>query len=970
MTSNITYDSILTTITSQEALAIAVPTFYGLYTTFKNFHKVLKFLYHQLGIEWPFKTSKLFNATISAHKDVEPKLFMDLDSRLPKILISYPRKFVDDALAYHKEMNPEKRNSMNAMTLQRFNELPPPSNIPREFFEKYGIFIDRTQPWCNVPDINTMRGDRDIDTTYLIAVPGRGKTETIIKHCSGCAPSLQMICISFRVGEASKLYADFKHLGFKYYKDIKSHYINLKEHPRIIIQIDSLPRLRGVFDGILILDEIESIFEHIHQSPLMINPESSANILASLSKNAFHVFVADANCSSSTIDFMVEICQRPLRYSFFYKNETIRNIRKIFLLNGKADLVNRAIQKLLAGERVYIPTNSRIFAVYAAQKIAEACPNLRIKVFDKTTPLITKDINGNPVDPVSDFINYDCVICTPVLQAGNSFTPAHFHHCFAYASGASNSPEGFSQLIMRVRSVIDNDLYLYVDNRLGPNKKVDRTINSFNDMMDKYRTKNRLYCDEHDIHIGKQIMKLRWTVDDIIDLRNPLTFIEIMSAYNLNEGYKNYTDRLLSILRSYGFEFEASLVTDDEQSRKAEIALNKDIKAMAKQQELEHCNQISVVSLPSKEQADDIIGRMRQEQHGEVATKMVASTDSSGETVYQKVEAPVTDTERVQITKYNLFVKNDIKLPDTANPEQILNAKKFVHKRRLINSFIPLVMIPRISQLDPERCPKIVDYMLRDIDQRMNRIIETPDLEPNISTKRYIKLKNTDKPLYHSFIINFLNILGFDYVFFHPSIVDISKTKPLLSADLKLNLQKYGNIFGTDRASASNMGGKNMMQWLNANLDMYGIKLKRVSNNSEQWYIESPWQLVVEINQVKVRHQDETSRPTEEYKQAFNDDFVTLLSSYIDLPIFTPTFGECVFMDPSYGGELRIVDKVSWNHHISKAKREKNREILTLAKKIKETEDIINRFEKVRENNPSLRWDIFKQDVERERANN
>lgn len=104
-----------------------------------------------------------------------------------------------------------------------------------------------------------------------------------------------------------------------------------------------------------------------------------------------------------------------------------------------------------------------------------------------------------------------------------------------------------------------------------------------------------------------------------------------------------------------------------------------------------------------------------------------------------------------------------------------------------------------------------------------------------------------------------------------------------------------------------------MMQWLNANLDMYGIKLKRVNNNSEQWFIESPWQLVVEVNQIKVRHQEETGILPEAYKQSFNEDFITLLLSYADLPIFTPTFGECVFMDPSYNGELRIADKVSWN---------------------------------------------------------
>lgn len=51
-----------------------------------------------------------------------------------------------------------------------------------------------------------------------------------------------------------------------------------------------------------------------------------------------------------------------------------------------------------------------------------------------------------------------------------------------------------------------------------------------------------------------------------------------------------------------------------------------------------------------------------------------------------------------------------------------------------------------------------------------------------------------------------------------------------------------------------------------------------------------------------------------------------------------------------------------------KAKRDNNTQILTLATKIKVIEEDINRFESIRINNPSLRWDIFKQDMEHERS--
>ena len=101
-----------------------------------------------------------------------------------------------------------------------------------------------------------------------------------------------------------------------------------------------------------------------------------------------------------------------------------------------------------------------------------------MKIYDNETELL-KDI-----DPISVMINYDCCIATPKFQAGNSFVETHFDMVCAYFSGASCSPEGASQLLLRVRNTIEPAVYLSVDNRLGPNKKVNHDINSFQEMRD------------------------------------------------------------------------------------------------------------------------------------------------------------------------------------------------------------------------------------------------------------------------------------------------------------------------------------------------------------------------------------------------------------------------------------------------------------------------------------------------------
>lgn len=155
-----------------------------------------------------------------------------------------------------------------------------------------------------------------------------------------------------------------------------------------------------------------------------------------------------------------------------------------------------------------------------------------------------------------------------------------------------------------------------------------------------------------------------------------------------------------------------------------------------------------------------------------------------------------------------------------------------------------------------------------------------------------------------------------------------------------------------------------MMQWLNANLDMYGIKLKRVNTRTDQWFIESPWQIVIEPLGVKVRHQDETQILPEAYKLAFNDVFIDQLMQHMDndmyVPIFKNSLQECIRNDPEYG-IMRIGDRVSWNYHLQKAKHDGNHLLINRFAYVKHNEDEIIHFELARQDNPRLTWNIFKE---------
>ena len=88
-----------------------------------------------------------------------------------------------------------------------------------------------------------------------------GKTHSLprIFNIFGC-----ILIIYFRVSLGEEIHEKLKPHGFEFYADLKG-VIDLKKHPRLIIQIDSLHRIIGNID-LLVLDETESLLSHLCSS--------------------------------------------------------------------------------------------------------------------------------------------------------------------------------------------------------------------------------------------------------------------------------------------------------------------------------------------------------------------------------------------------------------------------------------------------------------------------------------------------------------------------------------------------------------------------------------------------------------------------------------------------------------------------------------------------------------------------------
>ena len=97
-------------------------------------------------------------------------------------------------------------------------------------------------------------------------------------------------------------------------------------------------------------------------------------------------------------------------------------------------------------------------------------------------------------------------------------------------------------------------------------------------------------------------------------MSDPTTFLSCVCMYNLNQGYENYTHRLLSLLKGMGFAFGQNLAT--EANNPLEKETSKAIAVRRNDNEVAESQGMASVALPTDEQAHEI--KHKLETHEQV----------------------------------------------------------------------------------------------------------------------------------------------------------------------------------------------------------------------------------------------------------------------------------------------------------------------------------------------------------------
>lgn len=376
--------------------------------------------------------------------------------------------------------------------------------------EKY-LYNDKRIINYDFEEINTK-------TIALKANMGLGKTKELVNLCRKYE---KIIIVTFRVSLGKEFIHKFEE--FEFYQDIDK-VIDLDLHPKIIVQIDSLSRIQGNCD-LLVLDECQYNLIQLVQSNYR---EQSYNSLISYIKNTEYMIAIDALFNDDMIGYLYTLRNDLVYIENEYK---FHNDKKVINHKNNIGIFEKTLfENLEKNKRICICTNSRNFLKNIEKKINSKFENKKCLYYDGVKDYIL-DLN--------DWNNADVVGYTPTITAGISYEKNNFDKIFGYFINTSSPAEMSIQQLFRVRNLKDNEINLCIDVK-GENKyPIDKK--TIEECIIKKHTKLAIYSSSIKIdNYHKDIVR-----DDYFNLY--INYIKI-----INKSKNNYEDILLNLLKSQG----------------------------------------------------------------------------------------------------------------------------------------------------------------------------------------------------------------------------------------------------------------------------------------------------------------------------------------------------------------------------------------------------------------------------------
>lgn len=397
----------------------------------------------------------------------------------------------------------------------------------------------------------------DDKNVYLIKAHMKmGKTEECIKYINRTNPKV-VILLSFRRTFGADMKSRYE--SFELYSDITGD-ISLEEHPRIIVQIESLDRIAYPLESIdlVILDEVESIWSQFNHTQIgdFHGVISTFRNILTISKK---IICMDADLCPRTTRLL-----RIIRSNFedehnFYKNSHNPSSDTTYsFIKDRITITALIGDRLKSGKKIVIVTNSKKASKELYAWISEKIGGVKIGLYNAETAESKKSKHFRNVNHY--WKKYQCLIYTPTVTSGVSFTEAHFDCLFGLFTTGSCNVETCRQMIGRIRNLADQQVYIHITNTKAPDTSYPIEPEIVRGYMKFERSKLLEYAQKH-YNIQKLVFD--YTPEGYADYFENLAYYIISEniAYD-NKSRNSFMGLFIKYLRSSGFEVKQKVTAE------------------------------------------------------------------------------------------------------------------------------------------------------------------------------------------------------------------------------------------------------------------------------------------------------------------------------------------------------------------------------------------------------------------------
>jgi hypothetical protein len=384
--------------------------------------------------------------------------------------------------------------SSNTIRPKFYNSGPPPE------FEglnlRYINYADGQNPSLymqeiqKLPDGNLVGSPR---TIFLHGSMGSGKSYTTSKFISDSGVK-RILSITFRTMLAK---SNARVFNLEYYNNGFFTQGDLALLERLAIQLDSIERIAeleeidgrvvrkfAVFD-LVILDESESILNHISSSTLEGRKNRIFSFLEYITRFAKTVIVADADLGERSFAY-IENTRRDSHIEF-HRNPFVLKHTEYIDYKFKHRWVEQLVSEIFTrNKKIFVVSNSKGQLYHLEDRIRSEQARRGIEDYD-FVKVLSSDMTGPEREAMAESVNiewkrYQVLMISPVVGAGISFDEKHYDEAFVFATPRSCVPREVCQLLGRVRNLLNGKVHVYIQPRRGsasdvkPTKKLQKRL--------------------------------------------------------------------------------------------------------------------------------------------------------------------------------------------------------------------------------------------------------------------------------------------------------------------------------------------------------------------------------------------------------------------------------------------------------------------------------------------------------------